>query len=196
MGNTSRPDNTARHEVLRECVDVLTRARVEFVGIGSIAGAIHAGVDWEHENEDIDVLVPRSDARRAQAILAHFGYASVDPSENWLLKAIKRDVTVDLIFELTGGIVLDDEIMEYAVPAELCGARLLVMSPEEYAMSQAISASAETPQHWFNAVNTLRQARINPGRFERRSAWNADRAEALLLFARSLGIELRASVVR
>jgi len=182
---SSRADPRAKRAVLHDAVELFVRESIPFVAIGSIAGSMHAGLDWEHQSEDIDFLVYRSDTERILPALHLKGYEIPEPQLGWLRKAIKGGVQVDLIFELTGDIHLDPDMLARAVLAEVGGILVPIMPAEDYAISQAISASPETPEHWFNAAETLKRSNIDPEIFARRSSWNPDRARALALFARS-----------
>lgn len=160
------------------------RESIPFVAIGSIAGSMHAALDWEHQNEDIDFLVYRSDIEQILLALRMRGYEISAPELGWLRKAIKGGIVVNLIFELTGDIHLDPDMLARAAWVDVAGTLAPIMPAEDYAISQSISASSATPEHWFNAAETLKRSNIDPEIFARRSSWN--RARAFELFARTL----------
>jgi hypothetical protein len=61
-------------------------------------------------SNDIDLMVKREDAERAQEALAEAGMRPETPPEKWLVKAWDGDILVDLIFE-PAGMKIDDEVI-------------------------------------------------------------------------------------
>lgn len=189
-------EQTQRHAVLRESVQALSDAGIPFLAIGSIAGTLLGEADWDHEEGDVDFLVLEQDVVRAQDCLVDQGFSRQNAIEKWLLKAGKHDVVVDLIFELYGGVRLDQDMLARAVQREMVGVTIPVMPPEDYAISQAMSARPITPEHWYNAFGVLKASDLDWGVVLRRSEWSPDRTLSLVLFARSAGVTVPEQVVR
>lgn len=61
-------------------------------------------------SNDIDLMVKREDAERAQEALAEAGMRPETPPEQWLLKAWDGEILIDLIFE-PSGMRIDDEVI-------------------------------------------------------------------------------------
>lgn len=61
-------------------------------------------------SNDIDLMVKREDAERAQEALAEAGMRPETPPEQWLLKAWDGEILVDLIFQ-PSGMRIDDEVI-------------------------------------------------------------------------------------
>jgi len=61
-------------------------------------------------SNDIDLMIKREDAERAQQALAEAGMRPDTPPEQWLLKAWDGDILIDLIFE-PSGMRIDDEVI-------------------------------------------------------------------------------------
>jgi hypothetical protein len=61
-------------------------------------------------SNDIDLMIKREDAERAQDALAEAGMRPETPPEQWLRKAWDGDILVDLIFE-PSGMRIDDEVI-------------------------------------------------------------------------------------
>ncbi|HEX6781695.1 MAG TPA: nucleotidyltransferase [Solirubrobacterales bacterium] len=61
-------------------------------------------------SNDIDLMVKREDAERAQEALAAAGMRPETPPEQWLLKAWDGEILIDLIFE-PSGMEIDDEVI-------------------------------------------------------------------------------------
>src|SRR5437879_9593891 len=99
-------------DVLKEAIDALERADIPFLVIGGVASAVWGRPRY---TRDIDVLVRPHDARRALEALREGGFATEETYEHWLYKGVKDDVIVDVLFQSSGGIYLDEEMLERRV---------------------------------------------------------------------------------
>lgn len=61
-------------------------------------------------SNDIDLMIKREDAERAQEALAEAGMRPETPPEQWLRKAWDGDILIDLIFE-PSGMRIEDEVI-------------------------------------------------------------------------------------
>lgn len=61
-------------------------------------------------SNDIDLMIKREDAERAQEALAEAGMRPETPPEQWLRKAWDDDILIDLIYE-PSGMKIDDEVI-------------------------------------------------------------------------------------
>ncbi|HYQ79086.1 MAG TPA: nucleotidyltransferase [Solirubrobacterales bacterium] len=107
-------ENLGKSEVAGELTDSLKRAvaALEARGIPYLLGG---GLGcWARggppSSNDIDLMVKREDAERAQETLAEAGMRPETPPEQWLLKAWDGEILVDLIFE-PSGMRIDDEVL-------------------------------------------------------------------------------------
>jgi hypothetical protein len=107
-------ENLGKSEVAEELTDSLKRAvaALEAAGIPYLLGG---GLGcWARggppSSNDIDLMVKREDAERAQEALAEAGMRPETPPEQWLLKAWDGDILVDLIFQ-PSGMRIDDEVL-------------------------------------------------------------------------------------
>src|SRR5262245_40309662 len=96
-------DEVAFERVLGETIAVLEGAMVPHVFMGGIGAATHGRPRWTH---DIDVFVRPEDAGRAIQVLADAGFRTELTYPDWLYKAFRDDVMVDVIFKSFGGILL------------------------------------------------------------------------------------------
>ena len=115
---------------------------------------------------DIDLFVKPSDARRALEVLADAGFTTEETFPNWLYKAFKHDVMVDIIFRSEGGITLDDETLMRARTIEYRGRRLPVVPPEVLMLMKVFALrdthAANTHwRHWRDAVSVLRNVPLD-----------------------------------
>ena len=107
-------ENLGKSEVAEELTDSLKRsvAALEAAGVPYLLGG---GLGcWARggppSSNDIDLMLKREDAERAQEVLAEAGMRPETPPEQWLLKAWDGEILIDLIFE-PAGMRVDDEVL-------------------------------------------------------------------------------------
>lgn len=107
-------ENLGKSEVAEDLTESLKRAvaALEQSGVPYLLGG---GLGcWARggppSSNDIDLMVKREDAERAQEALAEAGMRAENPPEQWLLKAWDGEILVDLIFE-PSGMRIDDEVI-------------------------------------------------------------------------------------
>src|SRR4029453_8712481 len=91
--------------VLADAIRVAGGTGLPHAFMGGIASTALGRPRWTH---GIDLCVRREDARAMLGAFADAGYDTEETDQSWLYKAVKGGVLVDVIFESTGGIVLDD----------------------------------------------------------------------------------------
>ncbi len=149
--------------VLRQTVDTLKAAGVPFLIVGGLAAKTYGKRRTTH---DIDLFVKPTDARRAMDALAEAGFETEVTFPDWLYKAFKYDVMVDIIFKSEGNITVDDETLQRARQMEYRG-RLLPVVPPEVLMLMKIFALRDTHaanthwRHWRDAVSVVRNVRLD-----------------------------------
>jgi hypothetical protein len=107
-------ENLGKSEVAEELTDSLKRA-VAALDERGVPYLLGGGLGcWARggppSSNDIDLMVKREDAERAQGALAEVGMRPESPPEQWLLKAWDGEILVDLIFE-PSGMRIDDEVL-------------------------------------------------------------------------------------
>jgi len=107
-------ENLGKSEVAEELTDSLKRSvaaleqrEVPYLLGGGLGCWARGGPP---SSNDIDLMVKREDAERAQAALAEVGMRPETPPEQWLLKAWDGEILIDLIFE-PSGMRIDDEVI-------------------------------------------------------------------------------------
>ncbi|MGH2457328.1 MAG: nucleotidyltransferase [Chloroflexota bacterium] len=149
MGSTSRP---SLFHILSIAAEALRAAGVPFVvGGGLAAEAYHL----RETVNDIDLFVRPVDAPRALSGLASQGFRVWIEDPRWLYKALKDDVTVDVIYESTGVVHVGDETFQRARWMEIDHTRLPIMPPEDLFVMKAAAATPSAPKHWLDAVSLL-----------------------------------------
>ncbi|HVL90167.1 MAG TPA: nucleotidyltransferase [Actinomycetota bacterium] len=190
------PDPPTMSRTFAAVTQVLDDFAVPYLVIGSIAADVCGSEGpWPREGSDIDLFLTESDARRAHAILGENGFHIEDTDEDWLLKAYREGVLIDLIFRAASTITLDEEMLERARTKTVEGRRVRIIAPEDYIVIQSRTFSRETPSHWFSACAVLEKSSIDWDYLLRRAEDRRDRAMALLMFARSNGITVPGNVL-
>jgi hypothetical protein len=169
--------------VLRETADIFRRSRIPHLFMGGVASAALGRPRWTH---DIDLFVGPEDARRTLALLAEHGFETQETDPEWLFKALKEDVLVDVIFLSDGRVSLDEEMAARARWAVVQGIRLPVIGPEDLIVIKALVHKERSPRHWFDALALLRRDDLDWEYLLRRARrYNPLRVLSLLYYARS-----------
>lgn len=149
--------------VLRQTVDTLKAAGIPFLVAGGLAAKTYGKRRTTH---DIDLFVKLEDARRAMQVLSEAGFTTEVTYPDWLYKAFKYDVMVDIIFKSEGNITVDDEILRRARHMDYRG-RVLPVVPPEILMLMKVFALRDTHaanthwRHWRDAVSVLRNVPLD-----------------------------------
>jgi predicted nucleotidyltransferase len=180
---TVEVDDAVFFRVLRDTVDILQRSGIPHVFMGGLASAALGRPRWTH---DIDVFVKKDDARRTLAVLEAEGFGIQETDPQWLFKALKDDVLIDVIFRSSGKIFLDDDMVARAQHADIDGLRVPVISPEDLVVIKALVHKERAPRHWFDALALLRREGLDWDYLVRRAVqYEPGRVLSLLIYARS-----------
>lgn len=138
--------------VLTMASEALERSGISFVvGGGLAAEAYHL----RETVNDVDLFVRPVDAPRALDALAQSGFYVWIEDPRWLYKAIKDDVTVDLIYESTGVVHVGEETFRRARWMTVDHTRLAIMPPEDLFVMKAAATTPSAPKHWLDAISLL-----------------------------------------
>ncbi len=169
--------------VLRESAEALAGAGLPHVFMGGLASAALGRPRWTH---DIDVFVRPEDNRRALDVLEAAGFTTQETDPEWLFKALKDDVLVDVIFRSSGAVVLDDEMVARARRTTVAGAEVPVIPAEDLIMIKALVFKERAPRHWYDALALLQRPDLDWEYLIRRAlAYDFRRVLSLLVYARS-----------
>jgi hypothetical protein len=83
------------HDLLKRTAVALKEGGVPFALCGGYAAWVRGAPEPDH---DADFLVPAAEAERTAKVLADAGLQVVDPAEDWLLKVVRDDVFVDVLW--------------------------------------------------------------------------------------------------
>lgn len=173
--------------VLAEAVAALDDAAVPYVLIGGIASSLHGRPRC---TTDIDLLVKPEGAPAALDALAKVGFQTERTNPNWLFKAFRRGVLVDLLFKSVGDIYLDEEMLRRAVMRCHRGTLVRVAAPEDLIVMKAIALDEETPRHWGDALSILAATELDWAYLLERARWAPRRVLSFLLYATSVDVHV------
>ncbi|MGY2127223.1 hypothetical protein [Blastococcus sp. SYSU DS0617] len=86
-------------DLLKRTAVALKEGGVPFALCGGYAAWVRGAPEPDH---DADFLVPAAEAERTAKVLADAGLQVVDPAEDWLLKVVRDDVFVDVLWRTCG----------------------------------------------------------------------------------------------
>ena len=180
--------------VLRESVSTVEAAGIPYVLMGGIGSATHGRPRWTH---DVDLFVRPEDAQRTVEALAGAGYETEETYPDWLFKGFKDGVLVDIIFKSSGGIVLDDDMIERASVTEFKGVPVRVIPPEDLLVIKAIVHDEHMPRHWHDGLGLIGGCSMDWDYVLRRAKRvGARRTLSLLVYAQSNDLIVPNGVIR
>jgi predicted nucleotidyltransferase len=179
--------------VLSDAVEALDANEVPYLLMGGLA-ASHLG--RLRATADIDLFVRQGDAGRALDALAGSGFETERTNPQWIFKAAKQGLTIDLIFWLRHGLSLDEEMLARAESMDLAGRAVRVMPPEDLIVVKASTHDEHTPRHWFDALGIIAGAELDWDYLLRRANHGARRVLALLVYAQSDDLIVPDHVIR
>jgi predicted nucleotidyltransferase len=179
--------------VLDEAVAAIEDEGIPYVLMG---GMVSRAAGRPRDTHDIDLLVRPDDAKTALSRLESAGFTTREPEPQWLYKAVKDDVLVDVLFRASGDVLLDDEMVERADVHRFAEREVKTMCVEDLVVIKALAHKEQTNRHWFDALALLSTRKIDwdylLSRAERRGV---RRVLSLLLYAQSVDIVVPDRVV-
>ena len=135
-------ENLGKSEVAEELIESLKRA-VAALDERGVPYLLGGGLGcWARggppSSNDIDLMVKREDAERAQEALAEIGMRPESPPEQWLLKAWDGDILIDLIFE-PSGMRIDDEVLARGDELSVMAMRTQVMALDDILITKLMA---------------------------------------------------------
>lgn len=186
------PDVAAFLPVLDDTIAALDDAGVEYMLMGGIASSCMGRDRWTH---DIDIFTRPREALRALEVLGDAGFETDETYPDWLFKAKKDGQLVDIIFRSSGGILVDDEMVERSPQGQFMGRDVRTVPPEDLVVIKALVATEHTPRHWYDALAIIAAAELDWRYLMRRARMGIRRVTALLLYAQSEDLPVPSWVV-
>jgi predicted nucleotidyltransferase len=188
-----RPEVEDLLSILDETMAVLGAAGVPFLLMGGLATSV---LGRGRRVTDIDIFVRDRDVAPALDALQGAGFETLIVSPNWLAKAIKDGILVDVISRSTHDISLTDEIESHAVEVEIEGRRLRSVSPEDLIVMKAVATDEDTSRYWHDALSLVGRPDLDWSYLVRRAKKHgARRVLSLLFFAQSIDLLVPPDVV-
>lgn len=166
-------------------LDALEEKKVDYVLIGGIAAST---LGRPRPTQDIDLFVRPEDADAILEVLKEYGFETDRFNPNWIFKAFKDGVLIDVIFQSEGGFYFDEEMKNHAVMINYHGRQVRVVSPEDFVLIKCAVHSEEGHHHWHDALAVLSHAKLDWDYLIHRSRKAPRRLMALLLYAQSSDI--------
>ncbi|HWC43952.1 MAG TPA: nucleotidyltransferase [Actinomycetota bacterium] len=186
-GTLPEVDEQTFLRVLADAIRVAGGTGLPHAFMGGIASTALGRPRWTH---DIDLCVRRDDARPMLAAFADAGYDTEETDPAWLYKAMRDGVLVDVIFESTGGIVLDDDMLSRVRRASFGNLQLNVLGPEDLLVIKAIVHREHRQRHWFDALALVETGELDWSYLLQRAAPSPRRVASLLLYAQTDGLRV------
>jgi predicted nucleotidyltransferase len=173
-------DNLTR--AVGDAVDALEQARIPYVLTGGLASSV---LGRSRATDDVDMLVRADDADRALEALGEAGFETERTNPQWIFKATRDDIVIDLMFWLKGGITLDAEMLDRAGVGEVAGRRVQVMPPEDLIVVKAIAHDEQSTRHWGDALGVIAVQSLDWAYLVTRARHGARRVLSLLVYAQA-----------
>ena len=179
----TRPTEDTFRLVLAEVSELLDGTDLRVLVMGGVGSASLAR---PRRTDDIDLFVHVEDADALLAVFDAAGYRTECHDPNWLYKAFRRDVLIDIIFRSTGDIVVDEPMLEHADDGTFKGSRFRLVSPEDLLVIKAVAAAEHSPHHWYDALGLVARCDLDWDYLvERARRFGPRRVLSLLLYAES-----------
>ncbi len=179
-------DDEVFFRVLGDDVGAVEGEDLPYVLMG---GMVSRAAGRPRESHDIDLLVRPDDAQAVMRCLESAGFTTHESEPQWLFKAVKDGVLVDVLFRASGDVLLDDDMVDRATVRDFDGHQARVMAVEDLVVIKALSHKEHVARHWFDALALLSACQVDwdyvLNRAKRRGA---RRMLSLLLYAQSIDI--------
>ncbi|MGZ3696190.1 MAG: nucleotidyltransferase, partial [Bdellovibrionota bacterium] len=173
-------------------LDALEEAKIPFALIGGVAAS---GLGRPRSTHDIDIFVSPEDAESALQALGAKGFRVERTDVEWLFKAFKDDILVDIVFRSKGDIYFDEEMHRNRKLVEYHGRKVPLVSPEDLIIIKCAVHYEGGPHHWHDALAILSHATIDWNYLLKRARRAPRRLLSLLLYAQSSDILIPNSMI-
>ena len=193
-------DNETFYEVLDEALAAAESSGAPYVLMGGIATTARGGHRFTH---DIDVFCKPLDAEKILDALASAGFRTEKTFPEWLFKGFKNDVMVNVIFQSSGPVFLEDEMVERSTVIPFNGRQIRTLAPEDLFVIKALVLNHNTlamdkkaMRHIHDLLSILRSSELDWDYLLKRARWGPRRVLGLLLYAQSLDLLVPPHVIR
>ncbi|MBW3587979.1 MAG: nucleotidyltransferase family protein [Actinobacteria bacterium] len=185
-------DEATYRKIFGEVVDEIRQLKKDFLVFGGLASSFYGRPRTTH---DIDLLVRPQDRDPLLGQLSEAGFDTQRTYPDWIYKAMKEGVLVDIIFRSSGNIYLDDEMVSRGVTGEIQGREVPVIAPEDLIVIKAIAHKENSPRHLHDVLEVLSRQSIDWDYLSRRARFGIRRVLSFLMFASSEGVAIPKEVL-
>ena len=179
-------------DTLFNAIDVIESHNIPYALIGGVAGKELGRPRVTH---DIDLFIRPDDADAVLSLLGRHGFETEKRDINWLYKAWKNDVLVDIIFRSCGDIYFEEEVRHHVRRIPIHGRLINARSPEEFIVIKAAAHREDNPHHWHDALSVLKQGNIDWAYLIKRARYCPRRLLSQLIYAQSNDIAVPTDVI-
>jgi hypothetical protein len=122
-------------DLLKRTAVALKEGGVPFALCGGYAAYVRGAPEPWH---DADFLVPAAEAERAEKVLADAGLQVVDPAEDWLLKVVRDDAFVDVLWR-TCGHPVDSDLVDRAEVLPVLSVHMPVLAATDVVVTKLMA---------------------------------------------------------
>ncbi|RBY83408.1 hypothetical protein [Blastococcus sp. TF02A-30] len=122
-------------DLLKRTAVALKEAGVPFALCGGYAAWVRGAPEPDH---DADFLVPAAESERAAKALADAGLQVLDPAEDWLLKVVRDDVFVDVLWR-TCGVPVESDLVDRAEVLPVLSVQMPVLAATDVVVTKLMA---------------------------------------------------------
>lgn len=185
-------DEATHRRILGEVLEVAQSTHCPFLLFGGLASSFYGR---ERTTHDIDLLVKGADADVFRESFESRSFETQRTYPDWLYKAMKEKVLVDVIFRSAGNIFLDDEMIERARVGEIHGFDFPLVSPEDLIVIKALAHKENSPRHLHDVAAVVSGNDIDWPYLSFRARLGTRRVLSFLMFAKSEGVDVPDEVI-
>ena len=172
-------------DALKVAVATLRDREIPFVLGGSLAAWARGGPEPQ---KDIDLMVKPVDAESALQALVDAGMRPERPPEDWLLKAYRDDVLIDLIYR-PSGIDITDELLREAETIRVMALDTPVMNTEDMLVTMLCALDEHCLDYGaLVAIARSLREQVDWAELRARTAATSPYAKAFFTLVEELGI--------
>ena len=179
-------------EVLADCVQAMGASGLPHAFMGGLASTIYGRERLTH---DLDLLVRPEDAERTLEVLAAAGYRTEKSNPDWIYKAEKQGLLLDVIYRGTDGAEFDQEMERHVRRVEFAGIVVPIVAPEDLLTLKLAAFREDTARQWYDCLALLEAQPIDWDYLCARAGRKPQRPLSLLVFAVGEGLAVPRSAI-
>jgi hypothetical protein len=179
--------------VLLDGAAALERAEIPYVLIGGAASSIRGR---PRVSDDVDFFVRQPDAERALDLFADCGFETERTNPQWIYKARRDGITIDLMFWLVGDVYCDDDILARSTREPYGEGEVNVAAAEDLVVIKLVAHDEQSSHHWHDALALLAFNEIDWAYLLERGRRSPRRLLSLLVYAESVDLVVSEDAIK